>query len=227
MRFAPVFFLLICWSCSPTPTTKPIIAKADIRYLADQRQLRGNLQLFSGDSLANSTIYQPKHGSVTFMRSVMEPTELPNTVRWNTEMKVDFPSQLQFTFPKKLETPRKRHQLSINFSPPFADSIPNHIDKNRTARFSVGTEPLMEDESIVVFFEPVARNASPRRIVVAGPTATQEITLPRVTLQEVPKGEHGVYLIKQKLARDTLEGVLAATQVSYLTHTVKVIVEGE
>lgn len=215
-------FSLLClflYACQEAPSVPTVIAKGEIRYLEDKRELRGELSLFRGDSLPGSMVYRPDAGKVAFLGSAMQADELSDRQRWRTTMKVDYPADLRFTFPTEDALNAPRTTLTINFPPPSTDSLPSSIDRKRSLRFAAGTQALTADENIVVFFEPEDRSERPRRIVVAGPTASEKITLPSTTLEDIPTGRHSVYLIKQKIARDTLEGVIAATQLSYHTRT--------
>ncbi len=223
----PLFFCCLACGSTTKTTEKPLLAKAEIRFLADQNELRGDLQLFRGDSIKNSAPLELPAGTTAFLGSVMTATELPQGQRWRTEMRADFPVDMRFTFPKSAADLDDRYTLPVRLSPPLIDSLPNVLNKEKSLRFTAGTEPLSAPENIVVFFEPLDRKLSPRRIVIAGPTASEKVTIPATAMLDIPTGEHYVYFVKQKLDRDTIDNgqLLGATQISYHTRSKKVVVE--
>ncbi len=230
MRQIIVFLCLFpllsaCWQS--TNASLPIIVKGEIRYLADTRQLNSEVYFFQGDSLANSQVFRPAQGSVTFLGSAMQSTELAGRQRWRSEMKVLFPEDLRFSFPTDTTSAPSspRATLELQFSPPSTDSLPELLQKNVGSRFSAGSQALAANENIVVFFEPEVRNDSPTRIVIAGPTRNDKISLPANTLENIPAGNYEVYFVKQQMAKDTLPGIYTAIQIAYHTRPKKVVVE--
>lgn len=205
----------------------PLLVKGEIRYLADTKRLNGEVYFFLGDSLANSEILRPAEGSVSFLGSAMQADELGTRQRWRSEMKVEFPEELRFTFPRSSGSTdgAQKATVSIEFTPPHTDSLPSQLLRTAGARFSAGRQALAADENLVVFFEPNQRSQSPRRIVVAGPTATDKISLPANTLEGVPPGQYQVYFVKQKLAKSKQDGLSSAIQVAYHTRSKPVLVE--
>lgn len=217
--------LFAFWGCTSQPIPKPIIAKGEVRFLEDKKELKGELYFFRGDSLANSIVFRPTPGTVAFVGSAMQADELSTRQRWRAEMKTVFPEELRFTFPVTEAEDAEKFTLPLQFSPPFNDSIPALIDHTKVLRFVAGTQPLQKNENVIVFFEPADRNLAPHRIVVAGPTSTPRITLPVNAMEDVPLGQNQVYLVKQQLARDTLDNVQWAIQLAYHTRLKKVVVE--
>lgn len=217
--------LFLFYGCTSQPAPQPIIAKGEVRFLQDRRELKGEIYFFRGDSLANSKVYRPAPGSVAFVGSAMQADELPTRQRWRAAMKAQFPEDLRFTFPLTDQEDAEKFTLPLNLSPPFMDSIPEVIDHTKSLRFIAGTQSLAANESIIVFFEPDNRDQAPRRIVVAGPSSSPRITLPANAMEDLPLGNGRVYLVKQQLARDTVDGVQSAIQLSYHTRLKKVMVE--
>lgn len=220
--------LLLFLACnSQSSSQRPLIVKGEIRYLADTKRLNGEIYFFRGDSLSNSEVFRPAEGSVAFLGSAMQADELGTRQRWRSEMKVAFPEELRFTFPTSNEKTNGAEKASVRlqFSPPHIDSLPAKLLKSEGARFSAGHQALAADENIVVFFEPENRSQSPRRIVVAGPTSNDKISLPANTLESIPPGQYQVYLVKQKLAKSTQEGVSSAIQLAYHSRSKSLLVE--
>lgn len=227
MRLLPFLSLLIlfCSCTSPVATPPPIIAKGEVRYLADRKELKGEIYFFRGDSLANSIVYRPPVGSVSFLGSGMQADELSSRQRWRTAMKVPFPEDLRFTFPTSDEEGAEKTTLPLHLSPPFTDSIPEVIDHSKGLRFIAGTQALAANENIIFFFEPDNRDQAPHRIVIAGPSSSPRVTIPATAMENVPLGSGRVYLVKQQLARDTIDGVQTAIQLAYHTRLKKVVME--
>jgi len=222
MMFRSLLLLLCLAGCQAPEQPTPILAKAEIRFLEGQQSLRGDLSLYRGDSLRNSETYHPPEGTVAFLGSAMQATELGTQQRWRAEQRTAWPGELRFSFPVAEDRPTERFILPVAMSAPQVDSLPRRIDKRSGLRFAVGTVPLREDENVVLFFEPEARSAEPRRILIAGPTKTERVFVPNTALTDLPVGNYGVYLIKQQLARDTIEYLYAATQIGYHTRSVTV-----
>ncbi|NJO86635.1 MAG: hypothetical protein HC821_00690 [Lewinella sp.] len=217
---------LLC--CQQAPSA-PVRAQAEIRYLADQRELRGDLILSPGDSLSGHDFFSLQNGSVAFLGSNMTARIVPGGMRWRTEMQVDFPNELRFTFPRNPDQKsvlEDRLTLALSFSPPFPDSLPSIWNTSEVQRFEIGSAALGAHESIVVFFEPLSGGSgSVSRITISGPTASSQVVLPTVAQSELKAGDYEVYLVKQQIARDTLPGLLATTEISYHTRSrpVKII----
>lgn len=222
-----ICLVLLLSACDSQATNQlPLIVKGEIRYLADTKRLNGEVYFFRGDSLANSEVFRPAEGSVTFLGSAMKADELGTRQRWRSEMKVAFPEELRFTFPSNENTSgAQKATVSLEFSPPHTDSLPSKLLRAEGARFSAARQALAADENIVVFFEPAERSQSPRRIVVAGPTTNNKISLPANTLEGIPPGQYQVYFIKQKLAKSKQDGLSSAIQVAYHTRSKPVLVE--
>ncbi len=224
--FLLLAFLFSACNGSSKPDV-PLLVKGEIRYLADTKRLNGEVYFFLGDSLANSEVFRPAEGSVSFLGSAMQADELGTRQRWRSEMKVAFPEELRFTFPRSSGSTdgAQKATVRIEFSPPHTDSLPSKLLRAEGARFSAGRQALAADENIVVFFEPEQRSQSPRRIVVAGPTTNDKISLPANTLEGILPGQYQVYFIKQKLAKSQQDGLASAIQLAYHTRSKPVLIE--
>ncbi|PHI21018.1 hypothetical protein CEQ90_04865 [Lewinellaceae bacterium SD302] len=227
-RIIPLATLGLIWGCSATEPSAaansepPVIAKAEIRYLADLRELSADLRFYRGDSLAGSTSYSPPEGSVAFLGSAMTEKSLGEFTRWRSRMRADFPEKLRFTFPLNADAPLEKTTVNLEFDKIVADSIPTVISKSQRQRFYAGREPLKMGESIVVFFEPTDRSAKARRIIVAGPGKSNYIALPTEAMTQLEAGPHSAYLVKQAIRRDTLDGLVSAVTFQYHTRPVDV-----
>lgn len=217
-----ICLLAICSSCTQPERlekTTPVTAKAEIRYLADLRELSADLRLFRGDSLATSEPYTPPTGSVAFLGSAMEPKSLAGFTRWRSRMRTDFPEKLRFTFPIDSLKPLDKSTINLEFEKIVADSIPTTINKKQRQHFYTGNKRLQLGESIVVFFEPEDRTAKARRVIVAGPSSSNYISIPTEAMTNIAPGNHSVYLVKQSISRDTIPGLVSAVTFQYHTRT--------
>lgn len=218
-RFIAVlsFALLGVWACgSVNKHTEPIIAKAEIRYLADKKDLQVDLQLFRGDSFSVSRPFTPPPGSVAFLGSGMEQRKISGKNRWRTSRQLDLPDELRFTFPKDSLSVTDKATVNFNILPITADSIPDLMSKSaKRTNFSIGAHPLGKGESLIVFFEPDDRSARPRRIVIAGPTNTPTVSIPIAALTDVPFGKYDTYLVKQGIIKSESPELISAITYQY------------
>lgn len=208
---------LLITACNPssaTPQTPPVIAKAEIRYLTTEKELSADLRLYRGDSMPVAQLYVPPAGSVAFLGSNMDDKMLGNTVRWRSRMRTEFPESLRFTFPLDSLKPTEKTTLPVDFIPVVADSIPAEMSKKKRQSFYASRKPLGQGENVVVFFEPTS-GGEPKRIIVAGPSATSYLNIPPVALEGVQAGNYQVYLIKQSIKRDTQPGLISAVTLQY------------
>lgn len=159
-------------------------------------------------------LYVPPAGSVSFLGSNMDDKMLGNTVRWRSRMRTDFPESLRFAFPVDSLQPANKTTLSVNFVPVVSDSLPAEMNKTKRQSFYAARTPLQSGESVVVFFEPAA-GGQPKRVIVAGPSATTYLNIPPIALEEIEPGDYRVYLIKQAISRDTLPGLISAVTLQY------------
>jgi hypothetical protein len=133
---------------------------------------------------------------------------------------------LPFTSPIKIAVPCATGNcpLALNFTPPFADSIPAIINKKQSVRFAAGSTGLLDTEYLEAFFEPEDRSA-PRRILLQGPTSSGMLSLPKEALSDIPVGKYQVYLVKQQLHKDSLPNLQSSVQTEYFTNMVPVEVK--
>jgi hypothetical protein len=107
----------------------------------------------------------------------------------------------------------------------FIDSLPAELYRDSTARFPVATQGLMENESLVIAFQPRDGSRNDKRILITGPTGSGTITLPSTTLDDIPEGEYRVYLFKQQLYRERQGYLRADIRIEYVSRAATTIVQ--
>jgi hypothetical protein len=154
----------------------------------------------------------------TLLGSAMPPLERAGPGSFRTRRQLHFPGDLQMTVPCGQAS---ECVLDYTFNPVFADSIPAEISLAQTAAFPVAEVGLKEQESLVIFFEPVDRS-NPKRIQLVGPTDSGILTLPKNSLEDIPVGDYQVYLIKQQLFQDSTAYYKASVQTEFFSKNVMV-----
>lgn len=216
--YAIFIFIVSCDSVGYNENSQnPILPASEVRYLESSGQIRAILQLKQGDSLATAQSYTPASDQPPlFLGSPMQFRETRQ--RWMEERELDWTGQLRFAIPRPADSgDRERLAYEINMDPPTIDSIPTTIDLSRGSRFRFGDSSLEDNESLLIFFETREWNPGVKRILIAGPTSDSYARLPPEALRELPAGNYELYLVKQKLSRDTIPGLRASTQIEYFT----------
>lgn len=109
---------------------------------------------------------------------------------------------------------------ALEFDPPFrrafVDSLPDTLSLDRQVSFEVASQPLSENESLVVFFEPYDGD-EPHRILVTGPTRSGTVSLPTSATEAILEGEYEVYLVRQGVYRTRQADLKLSLQTEYFT----------
>jgi len=200
-------------TCGPaqSDTVKGTAAVGSIRYQEDLRFLEATISI---DPVANG---KPQLNGQPF-----KPLPTAGAGHFRLRREANFPSTLTLDVPcgnrQAINCP-----VIINLAIPFADSIPDVIDKTRTNRFAALPGGLLEHENMLLFFEPEDRS-TPRRILLQGPTSTGRVTLPKESIADVKPGEYQLYLVKQGLSKDSTANLQHSIQTEYFTRSVAVTV---
>ncbi|NJC26339.1 hypothetical protein [Neolewinella antarctica] len=116
-----------------------------------------------------------------------------------------------------------RCPLELRFPPVSVAAIPDVIARGQKLRAPIGRSALGEGESLLYFFESTDRSA-PRQIQILGPTASNVVTLPKAAVSTIAPGEYELYLIKQKLVKDSTSKLRSSFQLAFYTNTKPVTV---
>ncbi|MFT7120552.1 MAG: hypothetical protein ACJAZ9_000726 [Neolewinella sp.] len=213
--FLSLLFLLNLSTCAPAQkSSKPTTNfTGTIRYQQPRQLLEANFRITPVDNTIN-VIYP------TLFGTAMAPFEPTGPGNYRTRRNLPFPTTLQLTAPC---SDGPNCPLSLNFQPPFSDSIPRELSKSQSAIFPVGTVGLTKAESLIIFFEP-ADHSTPRRIQLVGPTSTGNLTLRKEAISDIPAGEYLVYLVKQGVQKDSSAALVSSVQMEYFTKSKPVLV---
>ena len=217
-RLAPLLLLFTCGR-DPSPTAEAaLIAVPEVRYLADARELRGQLTLLRGDSLPSATPFQ-SGGGISFMGATTRPVALGNElVRYETTLNTPYPADsLTFRFTAPDGRPR---ELKLHLSAPVVTGLPDTIYRSRGLSFSAGGRPLHADESLLLFLSDEQGNA--RQVLIAGPSRDTLLRAPAPSLSNIEPGNHRLYLVKKKDYRGRMNGLNVTGYVEYYTEEVPV-----
>ncbi len=218
LLFAPLLLLLTCGPGQPPAGEPALIALPEVRYLADARELRGQLTLLQGDSLPAATPFSPA-GGVTFMGNTTREIPLGNDlVRYETTLRMPYPADsVAFRFTGPGGQPR---ELKLHLAPPVVTGLPDTIYRSRGLSFSAGSGPLGADESLLLFFSDDQGNA--RQVLIAGPSRDSLLRAPAPSLSSVGPGKHQLYLVKKRDYRGRIGGLNVTGYVEYYTEEVPV-----
>jgi hypothetical protein len=193
--------ILACGPAEPTPATEVVTVTGNVRYEAGRQELRGELLLPDSVSTAPE-----------FMGSAMLALGGMPARRFRLSLPTAYPDEIRFGVREAGGT--------LHFGFPvrgvYIDSLPAAMERDSTVSFPVAETGLGENESLVIFFEPVSRGR-PERILITGPTRRGVVTLPPSALADIPPGDYSVYLVKQQVNRDRREHVKASIQTEYFT----------
>lgn len=220
-----IFATSLAISCSQTDQL-PTIVKAEVRFLADQSTLSADLALFKGDSFVVSTPFHPSPTKVTFLGSLMEARKMRGSNHFGSSRKIPLPEELRFAFPTdSLQDSKNIATLSFQLPVASIDALSPLISKGaKRTTFLVGGEPLKEKESLIMFFEPEERSERPRRVIIAGPSRSEEISVPTAALSEIPMGKYDIYLIRQGIIEQESDDLISTITYQYHTKSREIIV---
>lgn len=226
--FIPCCLLLLIACHSTPPEIADRIALVDVRYLEDTRELRGQLSIYAGDSLS---IAQPLRfpGQVAFLGSGTEevmlpgPTSQSESYRYETTLRADYPTDLRFSLPGPDSTTTERQTIDLRMVAPDLAAFPDTIRLREGIQFRTPADSLRSSESILLFFTHTTAGAV-RRVLVAGPTRTDRISIPRGAINQIEPGSYRLYLIKSQRVDTTTNGLHAKGAIEYYTREKDVVV---
>lgn len=210
MRYLlPLLLWLNCQPNEPTPAREVQTLTGLLRY--EQRDSVLTAQL----TLPDSTGQIPRLGQE---RMIASPGASGR--KFTLEQKRAFAPALRYTIPNQGDTV----EFTLHVNTVFIDSLPAVLYRDSTARFPVAAQGLLENESLVIAFQPSDGSRNDKRILITGPTGSGTITLPPTTLDDIPEGEYRVYLFKQQLYRDRQGYLRADIRVEYVSRATNSIV---
>lgn len=202
----PLLFTLLC-TCGRAPKPSlPTEVVGSIRYEEKTQLLTADLAISPHTSAIGPTLFS------TAMPAF--PAGGPGHYRGRRNL--PFPDPIRLSVPCGNTAPPC--DLTLPFSPPFADSLPPTGQTGAPLRFIAGKNALLENENLVFFFEPADRS-DPKRILLQGPTASGRVNLPKESLSDLKPGKYEVYFIKQQLHKDSITNLQTSIQTEYFTRS--------
>lgn len=192
-------------------TVAPDFVSGAIRYTERSQVLDANLTV-------RRAVIDGSYSSPKAFDLVMDQLPEVNPNYFSFRRPMNYPAVM----PLEVPCGDDRCQLDLSFAPVFVDSVPRSIPKDAPLRVRIAEQPLGEAESLVFFFEPADRS-KPKQIKLIGPTAMSSITLPSDALASMAVGEYELYLIKQKLVKDSTAALISSMQLEYITKSKRVI----
>ncbi len=222
---------MLLFSTCQTPVPAPPVRQAlpAVRYLEGQRELRGQLLLYEGDSLTGAQALRFP-GQVAFLGSGTQEVVLPGSepgteaYRYETTLVTDYPTDLRFTFPGPGAADSERQTIALRMVAPDLAAFPDTIRKSAGIQFSTPADSLRSSENILMFFTNAADGAI-RRIMVAGPTRSNRISVPPGAIGQIEPGDYRLYLIKSQRVNTTAGSLRTTGLVEYYTREKTVRVE--
>lgn len=193
-------FLGQCKENPPPENQKRVFANFEIRYLAEDLQLRGHSYFTQGDSLANATPISLSKG-VAFMGSGTQLKLLPEGImRYETTFDLAYTSPLRFSFTLPQDEEITELSLPMNGINDF--EIINATKKDGL-RISLDGG-LAKDESLLLLFTDP--NKETKTIVRPGPLTSQDLFIPSDALLHFPTGEYNLFMLKSKETIGIMDG---------------------
>lgn len=209
IRLLALLFVLHLASCGRAPEpVGPTRFMGTVRYQEDGKLLEATVSVGMADT---TMAYAPP----TLLGSVMDPLPRAGANHYRSRRTLPFPVPLRFGVPRPGSD---NATLEYRFMPPLVDSLPRFLEKTESLRVPVGSQPLADNESLVVFFEPVDRS-TPRRLQLVGPTKSNYLSVRPAALADIPPGDYMVYLVKQQLHKVADEEVRGSLQTEYFTRS--------
>ncbi|MEL7219686.1 MAG: hypothetical protein AAGJ93_00125 [Bacteroidota bacterium] len=185
-------FLGQCTEASPSDKQERIFANFEVRYLAEDLQLRGYAYFSQGDSVANNQALSLANG-VAFMGSGTTLKTLPEgVIRYENTFKLDYVSPLRFSF----TLPQQEEAIELSFP---MDGINDFAVTSATKKNGLRIDldgDLAKDESLLLLFTD-SDNAT-KTIVRPGPLTKEDLFIPSDALLHFKTGDYRLFMLKSK-----------------------------
>jgi len=208
-----IILSLLLWQCQGTATTTntpTVFARFNIRYLAEDQQLRGQAELFSGDS---SSVAQPLAivGGVAFLGSGTQEKRLPGAIRYEITLRVPYLSPTNFSF----QLPQREALTQVQLDMAGLDNFEvMQASKAQGLRLRVKGGLEAGESLLLLFTDP---NQEARTIVRPGPLNQEGLFIPPDALLHFIHGAYRVYLVKSKETEVTIDNFHYQASVEYYT----------
>ena len=219
-----LFLLLFPTACrdapEPPPDRSKMFADFFVRYLATERQLRGQASFWDGLSWTNLDPITPE-GVVSFEGRKMEPRRLPgNEVRFSDTSRSDYAESLAFRF---RSTDGRYLQYELKMTPVRDFFVKGKISKSAGASLVINGGVMSKGESLVFLFTNADNEAT--ALTVEGPNTDVTVQLAPAQLQNLTTGPGRLYLVKKQHKTEVHPNLELTSAVEYYTESREVVVE--
>jgi len=208
-----IILSLLLWQCQESTAsakTPTVFARFSVRYLAEDQQLRGQAELFAGDS---STVAQPLavNGGVAFLGSGTQEKRLPGAIRYESTLRVPYFSPTNFSF----QLPQRDALTQVQLDMAGLDSFEiMQASKTQGLRLRVKGGLEAGESLLLLFTDP---NQEARTIVRPGPLNQEGLFIPPDALLHFSPGAYRVYLVKSKETEATIDNFHYQAVVEFYT----------
>ncbi len=215
-------FILLLNACqsnekSNPANAKPLFINYEVRYLEQEKELRGMVYFKEGDSIE---VAKPREfTNASFQGSAMDLQNLgARGIRYILTRRGDFSDNLNFSY-KNDEHQSIQYELSMPKPGDFSVSN-QQISKSTGATVSWAGEPLDDTQSLVFMFTDMNNKASSTSI--KGPTSASEVFIPAQALANLATGSGQLYLVKKQVRNSQEDNQSIVSLVEYYTAPIDV-----
>ena len=188
-----------------------------VRYLEDGQEIKSEVTLFTGDSMAVAKAFEPE-GGIQFLGSAMQSRNFNEQLtRYQFENRIPAPASYRFKFQDpegnevRVETPVHK----IDFF-----SLTDPLSRSTGGTISLTPEQLGENQQILILLSNEEGLA--RTLELTGPAKISELSFPEKQLEELSPGKWEYYIVKKSYSRPQ-EGLQLLTEYYTKTQTLEIV----
>ena len=213
-----LFFGIIlgCQSAEKENST-PFFGNLYVRYLEDGQEIKAEVTLFTGDSMAVANAYEPE-GGLQFLGSAMQARNFNEQLtRYQFENRIPAPATYRFKFtnPEGKEVRIETPVYKIDFF-----SLTDPLSRSSGGSLSLTPEELVENQQILILLSNEEGLA--RTIEITGPANISDISFPKQQLKALSPGKWEYYIVKKSYSRPQ-EGLQLLTGYYTKTQTLEIV----
>ena len=196
---------------------KTLFINYEVRYLEDEKELRGLVYFKEGDSI--QTAVSKEFSNTTFQNSAMKKQDLgARGSRYILNRKGPYSSNLDFSY-KNNEGIPFNYDLSMpavgNFSIKEGD-----IQKGKGATIEWNGKALDPSQSLVLMFTDKDKQFS--SISIKGPSPISQFFIPSSDLDKLTLGNGQLYLVKKQVLKTQEQNQAILSVVEYYTSPIDI-----
>jgi hypothetical protein len=196
-----LLFLGQCSEQNTSEATTRIFANFEVRYLAEDLQLRGQAFFSQGDSINNARPISFTNG-VAFMGSGTKIKQLPGGIlRYETTLETAYVSPARFSF----NLPQQENITELSFPMNGIDNF-ELISASKANGLKISLDGgLAKDESLLLLFTDPQQET--KTIIRPGPLTSKDLFIPADALLHFTPGAYRMFLVKSKEMMGVREGL--------------------